>query len=296
MSFSHRGGGLLVDKPVGPSSHEVVQRVRRLLGAREVGHCGTLDPLASGLLVLVVGQATRLAAYSSDASKAYRCTALLGVRSETDDAEGAQQVRSDTSSVNDAALRRALDGLRGEQDQVPPAYSAVHVNGERAHARARRGETVELPSRRVCVEQLELLARHGDVLELEMVVSKGTYVRALVRDLGELLGCGAMVQDLRRTRAGHLDVAAAATLAELERADPWACLLPPAELVEPARRLPVDAGVARALWRSSRARWEVAYPGSAAPWLAHTDDDVVGLVTQDGDQGIKLVRGFPPPA
>jgi tRNA pseudouridine55 synthase len=198
----------LVAKPPGPTSHDVVDRARRALGMSRVGHLGTLDPFAQGLLVLVTGPATRLATFASGWTKRYEGTARLGVATDTDDASGRPVATSaEWRDLDRAAVERALEGLRGAQEQRPPAYSAVKVAGERAYKRARRGETVAPAARRVEVFELELTRWAPPDFDFRATVSAGTYVRSLVRDAGARLGCGAHLTRLVRTAVGPFDLA-----------------------------------------------------------------------------------------
>jgi tRNA pseudouridine55 synthase len=218
-------GLIVVDKPAGITSHEVVARVRRLARTRRVGHGGTLDPMATGVLVLGVGRATRLLTYVIGARKGYTATIRLGQATVTDDAEGAVLSSASAGQVTDGAIRAGLAGLTGEITQVPSAVSAIKVDGRRAYARVRAGEDVALAARRVTVSRLDLLAvrRLGDVVDLDVSVecSSGTYVRALARDLGVALGVGGHLTALRRTFVGTISLAEAVTLEELaEREDP----------------------------------------------------------------------------
>jgi tRNA pseudouridine55 synthase len=199
---------LLVDKPAGPTSFGVVAQVRRALPRRtKVGHAGTLDPFATGLLLLVTGRATRLAPFLVGLEKRYRTTVRLGVRSDTGDVDGQLTPSGEPLPAEDE-LRQALQGFVGELDQVPPAASAVKVAGQRAYALARAGQVVELEARRVRIHALELCAydQQEGLAELDVRCSKGTYIRSLARDLGETLGCGAHCQTLRRTAIGRFEV------------------------------------------------------------------------------------------
>lgn len=208
-------GLLVVDKPAGWTSHDVVGRGRRLARTRKVGHAGTLDPMATGVLVLGIGRATRLLGHLVLTDKAYDATIRLGATTVTDDAEGGVVARCDASGVGDAGLAAAVAGLTGEIEQVPSAVSAVKIDGVRSYARVRAGEAVELAPRRVLVSGFDVLARRGDDLDVRVTVSSGTYVRALARDLGAALGVGGHLVALRRTRVGAFDLAAAHTLDEL---------------------------------------------------------------------------------
>lgn len=198
-------GFVLVDKPRGPTSHDVVDAVRRAFGLRRVGHAGTLDPPATGLLVVAVGPATRLLRYVQDLPKTYEFSCVLGVRTTTADAAGEVVARSPVRA-SAAEIREAAAALVGEIEQVPPAVSAVKVGGERAYAKARRGEEVVLEPRRVTVYRLEVRRTSSEAFDAVVECSAGTYVRSLARDIGERLGCGAHVAGLRRTGVGHLRV------------------------------------------------------------------------------------------
>jgi tRNA pseudouridine55 synthase len=239
---------LLVDKPAGPTSFGCVARVRGALGGRavKVGHAGTLDPFATGLLVLLAARATRLAPYLVGLDKRYRVSAQLGVRSETGDPEGTL-TPGEGPLPGREALERACAELTGIISQVPPATSAIKVGGKRAYALARAGVAVEMPVREVRIHALDLVehdAERGRAV-LDVHCSKGTYVRSLVRDLGEALRCGAYCSELRRTAIGHLDVVRAGSLDDVARdpltghwrmscADAVAHL--PARELEPAER------------------------------------------------------------
>ena len=214
------GDGLVVvDKPAGITSHDVVARVRRLARTRRVGHAGTLDPMATGVLVVGVNRATRLLGHLTLTDKAYDATIRLGVTTVTDDAEGEVLTRTDPSGVSDDALRAGIDALTGDIAQVPSAVSAVKIAGERSYRRVRAGEEVELPPRPVTVHRFDLVGsrREGGFLDVDVqvVVSSGTYVRALARDLGSALGVGGHLTVLRRTRVGPYGLAGAHTLDEL---------------------------------------------------------------------------------
>lgn len=219
-------GLVVVDKPAGLTSHDVVARVRRLAGTRRVGHAGTLDPMATGVLVLGVDRATRLLTYLVGADKDYVATARLGVATTTDDAEGEVTAVADASGVAPGALADAVAALTGEIDQVPSSVSAIKVDGRRAYARVRAGEEVELPARRVVVHRLAVTgtrpAEHDGVpvldVDLAVTCSSGTYVRALARDLGRALGVGGHLTALRRTRVGGYGLDVARTLEDLTEA------------------------------------------------------------------------------
>jgi tRNA pseudouridine55 synthase len=232
---------VLVDKPAGLTSHDVVQRVRRVLGTRAVGHTGTLDPFATGLLVVLVGRATRLARFVEAQAKTYLATARLGVATDTDDLTGVPVGEpADPFGLTDEAVRRALAGFVGEQRQRPPRYSAKHVDGERSYRLARRGEGVDPPETGVTVHRIDLVTFAPPELVFRATVSAGTYVRALARDLGAQLGVGGHLTSLRREAIGALRVEDAVALERLTRdallpARRALGHLPSLELDEPAR-------------------------------------------------------------
>jgi len=215
-------GLLVVDKPVGPTSHDVVARLRRTLGERRIGHTGTLDPSASGVLALVLGRATRLARFVAAGEKRYTATIRLGVETDTYDAEGRVVALTETAGVELPSLdviEAALDAFRGTFEQRPPAYSAKKIGGRRSYelARAAADRDAAAPKAAVVTAySVVVLGREGETVTLDIVCSPGFYVRSLAHDLGERLGIGAHVVKLRRTRSGDLDVAAAVPLATLE--------------------------------------------------------------------------------
>lgn len=255
-------GLLLLDKPVGPTSHDLVQRVRRLAGTRRVGHAGTLDPAASGLMILGIDGATRLLTYVVGLDKSYSATIRLGFATTTDDAEGDPlAAREPVTEEVRARTPAEVAALRGVIDQVPSSVSAVHVAGRRAHELVRAGETVELPSRRVTIERFDVLAVRDDEIDVVVDCSSGTYIRALARDLGAALGVGGHLTALRRTRIGPFAIAQAvpmaAPLAVLTPAEVARALFPVLELdddqalaLTQGKRLPIpgeDAEVVAAI-------------------------------------------------
>jgi tRNA pseudouridine55 synthase len=198
---------LPVDKPVGPTSHDIVARARRDLNVPRIGHTGTLDPFASGLLLLCVGRATRLAEYLTGLAKGYEAVARLGVSTDTEDHQGEiVEERSGWESLTEDYIRAAMTDFTGTIDQIPPQFSAKKVDGVRMHERARRGEHVELPARSITVHELELIEFSAPFVRFRTVCSSGTYVRSLARDLGEALGVGAHLTELRRTSIGRFSV------------------------------------------------------------------------------------------
>jgi tRNA pseudouridine55 synthase len=224
-------GLLLLDKPLGMSSSAAVQRAKRLYRAQKAGHAGTLDPLASGLLLVLFGEATKFAQFGLDAAKEYLAEVRLGIETETGDAEGKVSARRRVE-VDAARIAAALARFRGAIEQVPPMYSALKHGGQPLYALARAGREVERAARTVTVHELELLGHGGDLLRLRILCSKGTYVRQLAADLGAELGCGAHLSALRRTAVAGFRVEQAATPEALE-----AC----SEQAREARLLPADS-------------------------------------------------------
>jgi tRNA pseudouridine55 synthase len=213
-----RSGILFVDKPKGFTSHDVVARIRKLVGTRKVGHAGTLDPMATGLLIVGLNSATRLLTFLVGLDKEYLATIRLGQSTTTDDAEGEQLSETDASSIDAAAISRAVSSLTGSISQVPSTVSAIKVDGKRAYARARAGETVALAAREVTISEFEVIGLStGSVADLNVrvVCSSGTYVRALARDLGANLGVGGHLTALRRTRIGPFVIENALALDDL---------------------------------------------------------------------------------
>jgi tRNA pseudouridine55 synthase len=270
-------GLVIVDKPAGWTSHDVVARIRRLAGTRKVGHAGTLDPMATGVLVVGVQQATRLLGHLALTQKEYLGTIRLGQVTSTDDAEGEITARAPAGQVAEAELRAAVAELTGQIQQVPPGISAIKVGGERAYRLTRAGAAPELKARTVTVSALDILRlrREGDLLDLDVAVtcSSGTYIRAIARDLGTALGTGGHLTALRRTRVGPYRIADAATLDELA-----------AEL----RVLPMAAAAAAAFERldlSAEQARLVAHGGRLARDAGHReqDDRPVAAFGPDGE-------------
>jgi tRNA pseudouridine55 synthase len=245
-------GFLNIDKPPGMTSHDVVARVRRVAGQKRVGHAGTLDPAATGVLPIALGQATRLVEYLADARKGYRATIALGVRTETDDAEGAVVERRAPPPLDAAALESVLAHFQGPIMQVPPAYSALHHQGKRLYELARAGVAPEIAARPVTIDSLSLLDWTPPLLEVEVVCGKGTYIRALARDIGEQLGCGAHLARLTRTFVGRFGLDTALGLDALTPEALQSRLLPPALAVAEWPQVAVSAEEARALRNGQR--------------------------------------------
>lgn len=210
-------GIILVDKPQDWTSHDVVAKLRGVLHERRIGHSGTLDPLATGLLVVFVGRATRAVEFAEADSKEYITGLHLGVSTDTQDITG-NIVAESAALPDEAALREAIGRFIGDIEQIPPMYSAIKIGGKKLYELARRGESVERAPRKITVSAIDIAGRDGDDYILNISCSKGTYVRTLCSDIGEALGCGACMSSLRRTRAGVFSVDEAHSLADIEAA------------------------------------------------------------------------------
>ena len=217
-------GIVIIDKPAGWTSQDVTARLRRVFGTRRIGHGGTLDPMATGVLPVFVGRATRGVEFFEHAEKTYETELLLGVATDTEDTTGTVLTRREVS-MTPGQLAAVLERFRGEIMQIPPMYSALKVNGQKLCDIARKGRQVERQPRPVTIHELTLLSREGDTLRLRVRCSKGTYIRTLCADIGEALGCGGCMQALRRTQAGEYTIAEAVPLQQLlEAAEPEAYL------------------------------------------------------------------------
>ena len=295
MTGTRQEGGIaLVDKPAGITSHDVVSRVRRLAGTRKVGHAGTLDPAATGLLLLGLDSSTRLLTYLVGLDKEYLATIRLGVATTTDDAEGevlSAASADEVASVPEERIRAELPGLTGRISQVPSTVSAIKVDGKRAYARARAGETVTLAAREVTVSAFELLGTDrtdGLRLDVRVECSSGTYIRALARDLGERLGVGGSLTTLRRTRIGPFSVADAAPLDEGIRD----AALAPAEVA--SRLYPVlqlSAGQTVDLSHGKRVQVRDEHP--SGPLAAVTPDGALAGIVEVSNGVARSLVNFP---
>ncbi len=277
-------GLLVVDKPKGLTSHDVVARVRRLAGTRKVGHAGTLDPMATGVLVVGLGRATRLLGHLAATDKEYTATIRLGESTLTDDAEGEVVTRADASATVDADVLAAIGDLTGDLEQVPSSVSAVKVDGERAYRRVREGETVQLRPRRVTVSRFDVLQTRRptpELLDVDVVVqcSTGTYVRALARDLGAALGTGGHLTALRRTRVGGFDLGSAHTLDALAESFSVLGLDDSIAAAFPRRDLSAEEAVDVSHGRPLPLHEEAGPTGAFDP-----DGHVVALMAPDGEQ------------
>ena len=296
MKLSAADGLVIVDKPGGMTSHDVVARLRRLAGTRRVGHGGTLDPMATGVLVIGVGKATRLLGHLALSQKEYLATIRLGQATDTCDAEGQVISGAPAGALTLDAVRAAAAPLTGEIQQVPPAVSAVKVGGTRAYRLARAGTTPVLAPRAVTVRSFWVRSerRTGDLLDVDVAVtcSSGTYIRALARDLGDALGVGGHVTMLRRTRAGLYDLGMARTLDQLEDELSLIPLARAAADAFPSRQLTADE--ARSLAHGGR------LPGGAAggpgPEAAFAPDGTLIALVEEKDGQTRPVVVFAPGA
>ena len=294
---------LVVDKPIGPTSFDVVRRLRRASGIRRIGHGGTLDPLASGVLPICLGEATKLAPFLLEADKEYEATVRFGVETDTDDAQGSPTATRDASAVTAQQVGAALKRFRGPIEQVPPAYAAIKRDGRPLYAYARAGTPVEVAPRAVVVHALDMVEFGGpDAVRLRVHCSKGTYVRALARDLGRALGVGGHLTALRRTRSGPFSLAEARPLDEVLAAftEPGAVPLPAVPLAAALRHYPrhaVDEQGARDLRMGRRLLWEGVTGGSAHPGPACLLDPTGGLIAvaeRRPDGLVRTLRVFVP--
>jgi tRNA pseudouridine55 synthase len=286
-------GVLLVDKPGGMTSHDVVARARKALGTRRIGHAGTLDPMATGLLILGVEASTRLLTYIVGLDKTYEATIRLGATTDTDDADGVIGAVTDAAAVDPAAITAAIADLTGEISQVPSRVSAIKVGGRRAYDRVRAGEEVELAARTVTVSRFDVLRdrRDGGFLDLDVVVdsSSGTYIRALARDLGEALGVGGHLTALRRTRIGPFGVVGAASVDDLDAN----ALRAPAEVATAVLgSFPVSADEARDLRHGKRLRGAASRLARIPSAAIDPAGGLVGIVDRRGDD-VKSVMNLP---
>jgi tRNA pseudouridine55 synthase len=285
---SGKDGLVIVDKPGGLTSHDVVARIRRLAGTRRVGHAGTLDPMATGVLVVGVEKATRLLGYLTLTEKQYDATIRLGQSTSTDDAEGELTKTAPATGLTPETINKAIAELTGEIQQVPPAVSAIKVDGQRAYKLTRAGSAPELKPRPVTVYEFTVTAirpvGHGDLLDVDATVrcSSGTYIRALARDLGDKLGTGGHLTALRRTRVGEYGLDAAKTLDQLAERFEVMPLAQAAAAAFPRRDLSADE--ARRLAHGGRLPAGPPGTGTASPTAAFAPDGslVALLAEQDG--------------
>ena len=276
-------GLVVVDKPGGMTSHDVVSRVRRIAGTRRVGHAGTLDPMATGVLVLGINRATRLLGHLTLTDKGYDATIRLGVATVTDDAEGEVTATGDASAVTDQAILRGVAALTGSIQQVPSAVSAIKVGGERAYQKVRAGDDVRLAARPVTVSAFDVLAirREGEVVDVDVHVecSSGTYVRALARDLGAGLGVGGHLTMLRRTRVGPYGLDQARSLDALAESFALLPIAAAARAAFPVRELDADQArvVAHGGWLPA-----AGAPGGGPVAVFAPDGTFLALMADEG--------------
>jgi tRNA pseudouridine55 synthase len=281
-------GALLLDKPLGLSSNAALQRAKRVYRAAKAGHAGTLDPLASGLLLVLFGEATKFAGPLLEADKEYLATLKLGARTTTGDAEGEVVSRREVDIGN---LPAVLERFRGEIEQVPPMHSALKHGGTPLYRLARRGEEVERSPRRVRISTLELLKSSTDVLEVRVVCSKGTYIRVLAQDIGEALGCGAHLGALRRTGSGRFRIEQASALETLEALDAAARasrLVPLPRLVEDLPHAELGAADEAKLRQGQALKISGLHAGLCA--VVRPDGALIGLGSADGAGSLKPLR------
>lgn len=275
-------GFLNIDKSGGMTSHDVVGRVRRLAGQKRVGHGGTLDPAATGVLPVALGDATRLLEFLVEGRKRYRALIKLGVVTTTDDAEGAVVAEQPVPAIAEAELLATLATFVGAIQQIPPMYSAIQVGGRRLYDLAREGTTIELAPRTVEIDQLTLLGWESPLLSLDVTCGKGTYIRALARDLGAAIGCGAHLQALRRTAVGALTSETGVSLDALA-ADPALLaerLLPPEAAVAHLPRVELDDESARLVRNGMPIALAEPLVGDTS--RAHADGALLALLRYDG--------------
>jgi tRNA pseudouridine55 synthase len=281
-------GALLLDKPLGLTSNAALQKAKRLFGADKAGHAGTLDPLASGLLMVLFGEATKFAGPLLDADKEYLATVKLGQRTSTGDVEG-QVLQTREASFSPQDLARVLERFRGEIEQVPPMHSALKHHGTPLYRLARRGEEVVRAPRRVRISVLELTAHEGATLGLRVVCTKGTYIRVLAEDIGEALGCGAHLGGLRRTASGRFRIEQAATLEALaEPTERRRRLLPLPALLEGLPHAELGAAEETRLRQGQTLEISGLQPGLCA--VVRPDGAVIGLGSADGEGTLRPLR------
>ena len=281
-------GALLLDKPLGITSNRALQDAKKLLGAKKAGHGGTLDPLASGLLLILAGEATKFAGPMLDADKEYLATVKLGVRTSTADAEG-EVLEQRPVDVTADQVAGALERFRGSIDQLPPMHSALKREGIPLYEHARAGRTVERARRQVQIHELELLQSAPPILELRVRCSKGTYIRTLAEDIGAALGTGAHLAALRRTGSGRFNVRDAVTLDELRAMpDRRAALLPLRVLLEGLPSTELDAAAEARLRNGQALKISGLEAGVRA--LYRADGAVIGLGEAQAEGVLKALR------
>ncbi len=292
-SASLPSGILLLDKPCGLTSNAALGRAKRLLGIKKAGHTGTLDPMATGLLVLCFGEATKVSGFLLDADKAYQAEATLGVTTDSEDADGQALENLPVPDLDQSDIEKVLDRLRGPIEQIPPMHSALKHQGKRLYKLARQGETVERPPRRVTIHTLDLLDWRTPKLRLNVRCSKGTYIRSLVRDIGQLIGCGAHLSALRRTESAPFSLDLAVTLEALQRLsadEARALLLPPDQALLHLPEVQLDSIQSGRLSQGQK----LAAIQNCPPGLVRVYDAIgfIGIGESDGDGHLKARRLF----
>ena len=288
-------GSINLWKPPGMTSFDAVRRMRQALGVKRIGHGGTLDPLAEGVLPLFVGRATRLAEYLGAGPKAYRATVRLGLRTDTLDREGRVLEERDAGGVRRSDVESLLPRFTGAIRQSPPMYSAVKHGGERLYRLARRGVTVERPARETFVHSVQLAAWDPPQFELEVVCAGGTYVRTLAADMGDELGCGAALESLVRTRAGVFDGARAVSLEQAAGPEGEACMLELTALFPAWRAFRLnERGMGHALTGNvlgeDDGRWDVLPGAVEPPFVPEPPDDLAVALGEGGEFAAVLTR------
>ena len=283
-------GVLLLDKPGGMSSNTALQKARRALGAAKAGHTGTLDPMATGLLPVAFGEATKFSQYLLDADKAYLAQLRLGLTTDTGDADG-EVIASSESRPSPAQILEVCAGFVGEMDQIPPMYSALKRDGKALYEYARAGVEVERQPRRVTIQAIEVVDMEGDRFRCRVRCSKGTYIRVLAQDIGEALGCGAHLTALRREATGAFDLKEAVTLAEFEAMSQearLACLLPADSFVRHLPVLHLSEVQAARICHGQKA--DAAGLGLPGPYRLYQDGSFFGLGMLDGTSFLSPLR------
>lgn len=290
------GGFLIIDKPAGCTSHDIVNRVRRILGTKKVGHTGTLDPFATGVLPVAVGEGTKAIPFLDEGEKQYLATIQLGITTDTLDCTGTVIQEADCSEITETGLRQAMSGLTGTIKQVPPMYSAIKQGGQPLYKLARKGVEVEREARQVLIRQFDLLAFEPPLARVQVRCSRGTYIRSLADDLGVQLGCGACLTELRRTASGPFHLSAALTLEQLEAAvaagELAQHLLTPLAMLEHLPQVVLDATAAR-LVRNGQIPYNCPLPELPEDGCCCLISDGVLLAVARKQQGrLVLQRGF----
>jgi len=294
-------GVLLLDKPPGCTSNGVLQKVRRMYGAKKAGHTGSLDPSATGMLPVCFGEATKLSAYMLDAEKTYSVTALLGVTTDTEDSDGEVLERLPVPEISEQKMAQVVASFKGRQMQRPPMYSAIKKQGVRAYKLARQGETVELDPRPINVKTIELTEFSGEQFSLQLRVSKGTYIRSIVRDIGEQLGCGAHVTLLRRLSVSPFDDKIMHSIEAIESAaNADDLLLAPVEVIADWPRVTIDDPTAQRYQNGSKPDFTPKEPISAEALFRvyNSQDHFLGLGKLNNGklETARLIHGQAEPA